>query len=202
MPKRRRPGSPRARPPPPVAAGPGKTVGSRVAPADRSRAGRWGAASSLGARFFLLSGSLGRGARLVAVGFTAWRAQQVAQQSVRRALADARAAQGRVERQRITELRLMARFLGGDPAFVAYVADGDPTSIRDLLSERRRELGFDFAAVLDRDGRCIARTDAAATGQDLSQRPLVAETLARGEASGLWLEEGRHDTAVAGSLVS
>src|SRR5436309_9726976 len=188
MPKSPMPASTADRAPPPVAAGAGRTVDSRVAPADRSRAGRWGAASSLGARFFLLSGSLVLGAMLVAVGFTAWRAQQVAQQSVRRALADARAAQGRVERQRITELRLMARFLGGDPAFVAYVADGDPTSIRDLLAERQRELGFDFAAVLDRAGRCIARTDVAPAGQDLSRRALVAEALDRGEASGLWLE--------------
>src|SRR3989442_15285289 len=146
MPKRRRPGSPRARPPPPVAAGPGKTVGSRVAPADRSRAGRWGAASSLGARFFLLSGSLVLGAMLVAVGFTAWRAQQVAQQSVRRALADARAAQGRGERQRITQLRLMARLLGGDPAFGAHGADGGPTPIRGPPPARQPRPGVAFPA--------------------------------------------------------
>src|SRR3989442_14984711 len=95
MPKRRRPGSPADRAPPPVAAGPGKTVDSRVAPAGRARAGRGGAASSLGARVFLLSGSLVLGAMLVAVGFPAWRGQQVAQQSGRRPLADARAAPGR-----------------------------------------------------------------------------------------------------------
>src|SRR5437867_603875 len=183
---------------PPPAAGPGKTADSRGAPTDRQRAGRGSAAASLGVRFFLLSGSLVLGAMLLAVGLTAWRAQQVARQSVRRALADARAAQGRVERQRVTELRLMMRFLGGDPAFVAYVADGDPTSIRDLLAERQRELGFDFAAVLDRAGRSVARTDAAPAGEDLSRRPIVAEARDRGQRSGRWLEDGRHYPGVAG----
>src|SRR5262245_7030543 len=199
MPRSPMPASTADRGPPPPADGSKHPPSLRGAPPARPQ--RF-TPSSLGARFFLLSGSLVLGTMLVAVGFTAWRAQQLAQQSVRKALDDARAAQGRVERQRVAELRLMVHFLGGDPAFVAYVADGDPTSIRDLLSERQRELGFDFAAVLDRAGRCIARTDVATAGQDLSQRPLVAKALARGESVGLWPEDGRHDTAVPGPLVS
>ena len=91
---------------------------------------------SLGGRLFLLSGGLVLGAMIAAVGFTAWRAGREADQWVRETLAASSAAQGRVERQRAGQLRLMTRFVAADPGFAAYVGEADPASVRDLLLER------------------------------------------------------------------
>jgi len=58
-----------------------------------------------------------------AVGVTAWRASQVASQWVRETLAASSAAQGRVERQRLTDLRLMTRFTAADPSYRSCLVD-------------------------------------------------------------------------------
>src|SRR4029453_10885632 len=99
---------------------------------------------SLGGRLFLLSGGLVLAAMTAAVGLTAWRASQVANQWVRETLAASSAAQTQVKRQRLTQLRLMTRFTAADPSFAAYVVDADPTSVRDLLLERQREVESDL----------------------------------------------------------
>ncbi|MGH7644760.1 MAG: cache domain-containing protein, partial [Gemmatimonadales bacterium] len=158
---------------------------------------------SLAMRLFVLSGALVLGAILAAVGFTALRAGRVADQWVAETLAASRAAQVRYEGQRIARLRLMSRLVAGDPSFVAYVAEGDAASIHDLLLERQRDLQCDLAAVLDRRGRSLARTDrAGGHGEDLSRTPLVGEAMRRGDASGVWTDGERHWTAVAVPLVS
>src|SRR5262249_16758599 len=100
---------------------------------------------TLGAQLFLLSGAPGLGTVLLAVGLPGVGGRQVGQQAVRGALDKARSAQRRVVDQRLGSLRLIGRFLGGDPSFVAYVAESDPASIRDLILERQQELGADFA---------------------------------------------------------
>ena len=113
---------------------------------------------SLGGRILLLSGTLVAGAVALAVGFTAWRANALAGESVARSLAGALATQVEAGRSRATQLRLIARVVAGDPSFVAYVAESDPASVRDLLFERQRELECDWAAVVDRTGRVVAHT--------------------------------------------
>ena len=156
----------------------------------------------LGIRIFLLSGTLIAASVAVAVGFTAIRARQVAEEGVRRALDASQAVQESFEAQRGQQLRLISRIVASDPSFVAYVAEADPVSIRDLLEQRRQALGCDFALVLDRTGRVLARTDRPGTGQDLSGHALVQLAVERGEASEVWLEDGRLASAVATPLLS
>lgn len=157
----------------------------------------------LGTRLFLLAGALVGVPLTVAIGVTAWRAQHIAGQSVRDALEASHTARVQFDQQRARQLRLIVRLVASDPAFVAYVAEGDPLSVADLLEERRRSLGCDFAIVLDRTGRVVARTDRpGTTGADLSGEPLVAEALDAGEASGVWRDGGRLYAAVAAPLLS
>ena len=158
---------------------------------------------SLGVRLFAVSATLVLGAILAAVGITALRAGHVADQSVADALAAARSAQLRFDGQRIARLRLMSRLVAGDPSFVAYVAEGDPASIHDLLLERERDLQCDLAAVMDRRGRVLARTDrSGGQGEDLSGLPLIDRALEKGDAAGVWTDGERYWTAVAVPLVS
>ncbi len=167
-------------------------------PAITSFAGR-----SIGARLYLATGAIVLGAMLAAVGFTALRARQVANESAHQALAASLAAQGRFERQRAAQLRLISRFAATDPSFVAYVAESDPVSVHDLLLERQQQLACDVALVLDRSGHVLARTDrAGGVGQDFSRVPIVAEAMQHGEGTGLWNDGDRYWTATAVPLVS
>ncbi|HYM80054.1 MAG TPA: protein kinase [Candidatus Limnocylindria bacterium] len=158
---------------------------------------------SLGGQIFLLSGALVTGAMLVAVVFTAWRAGQIARESVARALDGAFAAQAQITQDRIAQLRLTSRIVAGDPSFVAYVAESDGPSVRDLLFERQRELECDYAAVLDRSGRLIAHTGLTlATGVDVSGIEMISGALAGAERVGVWRDQGRLFLCVALPLVS
>jgi hypothetical protein len=90
----------------------------------------------------------------------------------------------------------MTHFTAADPSFAAYVTETDPTSVRDLLLERQRELDCDLMMVLDARGMVRARTDRPGTvSEDLSTDPLVAAALEHGEASGLMRDGERHWTA-------
>jgi HAMP domain-containing protein len=173
-----------------------------MAPRGRTAIAR-AAAGSLGTRIFLLSGALITASVATAVVFTMLRAHQVAGEAVDRALDASQAAQESFEHEREQQLRLISRVVASDPSFVAYVAEADPASIRDLLEQRRQALGCDFVIVLDRQGRVLARTDRpGGAGADLSGHPLVAEALARGEAAEVWHEDERLATAVAVPLLS
>lgn len=183
-------GAPVEPPAPPPAAG--------AAPAARGVR----TSQSLGVRIFLLSGTLIAASVAVAVTFTMIRARQVAEEGVRRALDASQAVQESFEAQRGQQLRLISRIVANDPNFVAYVAEADAASIRDLLEQRRQALGCDFAMVLDRAGRVLARTDRPGGGQDLSGHALVRLAVERGEASEVWLEDGRLSSAVATPLLS
>jgi HAMP domain-containing protein len=158
---------------------------------------------SLRARLFIATGGIVLVAVLAAVGFTALRSHQVADTWVRQALTSARDAQSRTQLQRLSRLRLVSRFVAGDPNFVAYVAEGDPASVRDLLLERQHELESDLAAVLDTRGRVVARTDTpAGVGADLSHDPVVAAAMENRLADGLWSDGQHYWTVVAEPLVS
>src|SRR5262245_52259453 len=159
--------------------------------------------SSLRVRLFVVTGGIVLVAVLAAVGFTALRSHQVAESWVRQALTSARDAQSRTHQQRLSRLRLVSRFVAGDPNFVAYVAEGDPASVRDLLVERQHELECDLAAVLDPRGRVVARTDTpAGVGEDLSRDPVVAAAMGGQLADGLWTDGQHYWTVMAEPLVS
>ncbi len=150
---------------------------------------------SLATRIFLVSALLVVLAVGLAVAVTAYLAGRIAGRAADDALSNSSSMQTAFEAQRYERLRLLSRLFAADPSFAAYVAEAagqrDARSILDLLAERRKELGYDFAMVLDPQGRVIARTDRPqAAGDDLSKRPLVARALADYEAAGVWQEGG------------
>jgi eukaryotic-like serine/threonine-protein kinase len=130
---------------------------------------------------------------------TSLRVRGIARTEAVRSLESSAAAQAAVQEQRLERLRLMSRLFAGDANLVAYLSERDTASILDLLTdERQRELGYDFAILLDAQGRVIARTDDPnAAGQDLSRRPLVAKALSDFEGEGVWREGDRLYYAVA-----
>jgi eukaryotic-like serine/threonine-protein kinase len=118
------------------------------------------------------------------------------------------AAQTAFQEQRYRQLLLISRLFAADSNLTAYLNEaatrGDTHSILDLLSERRNDLGFDFAILLDPQGKVVARTDRPeGTGEDLSKRPLVAAALAADnrESRGIWREGDRLYHAVAVPVV-
>ncbi|HTG49643.1 MAG TPA: hypothetical protein VL915_04070, partial [Gemmatimonadales bacterium] len=112
----------------------------------------------LATRFLLLAAGLIVVPLAVAIGVTAWRAEQVASQAVSDALEAAQVTRVQFDRLRARQLELIVKMVGSDPAFVAYVAEGHAPSTADLLSERRQGLGCDFAIVLDRAAKLLAHT--------------------------------------------
>lgn len=116
----------------------------------------------------------------------------------RSALADARnvaaqrlsaaaLAHDALQDMRERELLLLTRQLAEDKGFVGYIAQSlqpgtsgaiDTASIRDLLDERRGQLGIDVAMVLDSQGRTLVDTASyQPTQSDLAQHSAVSQAL-------------------------
>jgi HAMP domain-containing protein/tRNA A-37 threonylcarbamoyl transferase component Bud32 len=128
----------------------------------------------------------------------------IARKAVIDSLHGSAAAQAAFQEQRYRQLLLISRFFAADPYLSAYLSEAannqDTRSILDQLNERRNDLQFDFAIVLDPQGKVIARTDRPqGTGEDLSKRPLVAAALSADnqESRGVWREGGDLYYAVA-----
>ncbi len=139
-----------------------------------------------------------------AVAVTSLTLRGIARKAVLDSLHGSAAAQAAFQDQRYRQLLLISRFFAADPYLSAYLSEAantqDTRSILDQLNERRNDLQFDFAIVLDPKGKVIARTDRPqGTGEDLSKRPLVAAALAADnqESRGVWREEGDLYYAVA-----
>lgn len=159
---------------------------------------------SLGTRVFLVTSLL----ILLSVGgavvLTSLRVRGIARAEADRALKSSAAVQSLVQAQRFRQLSLMSSIFAGDPDVAAYLGEASSlgpdgvASLLDQLGEAQQRLGFDFAILLDPNGRVVVRTDNPnATGQDLSQRALVAKAVADYEGSGVWLEGERLYHAVA-----
>jgi len=128
--------------------------------------------------------------------------RRIAREAAADSLKSSAAVQATYERERYDRLKLISRLFVADPNLVAYLAEGmrtrDTASLLDKLSDGQKELGFDFAILLDPGGRVVARTDNPnAAGGDLSKRPLVAKALTDFEAAGVWREGSRLYYAVA-----
>ncbi len=150
---------------------------------------------SLATRIFLVSSLLVLLAVGLAVAVTSFLTGRIARRAADDALESSSSAQAAFQAQRYERLRLLSRLFASDPSFAAYVAEAsgqrDARSILDLLSERRKDLGYDFAMVLDPTGHVIARSDRPqAAGEDLSKRTLVARAISDYEAAGVWQEGG------------
>jgi eukaryotic-like serine/threonine-protein kinase len=150
---------------------------------------------SLGTRIFLIMGFLIVVAVGVAVAVTFYLGNRIARGAVGDALKGSAAAQASFEQLNYDRLEAISQLFASDPAVAAYLAEAaenqDLLSIRNLLTERQQDLGFDFAILLDPAGRVIVRSDRTdAGGEDLSKRPLVSEVLSRYRAKGVWAEQG------------
>ncbi|HVT59219.1 MAG TPA: protein kinase [Thermoanaerobaculia bacterium] len=158
---------------------------------------------SLGTRVFLVTSLLTALAVGVAVAVTSVLIRGIATNAARRSLESSASAQQSFQNLRYEQLKLMCKLFTADPHLDAYLAeaarDRDVRSILDLLTTRRSDLAFDFAIVLDTSGKVVARTDIpSASGQDLSQRPLIREAIRDlKEANGVWREGNRLYYAVA-----
>ncbi len=149
----------------------------------------------LGTRIFLITALLIALAVAGAGAYTAFVAQRIARSEAARSLAAGGNVAERFQMLRHAQLGRVSDLFVSDPYLGAYVAEAmsaaDRASILDLLAERRADLGFDFAAVLDPSGRVVARTDRPGeSGEDLSDRNLVARALEDYGALGVWQEEG------------
>ncbi len=156
----------------------------------------------LGVKIFLSTSLLIALAVGAAVAVTSLLVRRIALKAIDETLAQTSAAQTAFQDERGKRLLLTARLFASDPSLNAYVAEAaasrDSSSILDLLNERQRDVGFDFAIVLDSTGKVLARTDRPnGAGEDLANRPLVAKALTDFEAAGVWVEEGRLYDAVA-----
>ncbi|HEV8578832.1 MAG TPA: protein kinase [Thermoanaerobaculia bacterium] len=128
--------------------------------------------------------------------------RRIARQAAADSLKSSAAVQATYEKERYERLKLISGIFVSDPLLVAYLAEAaqaqDTTSLLSQLSDAQEKLGFDFAILLDPQGKVFARTDKpGAVGQDLSRRPLVARAVKEFEASGVWREDNRLYYAVA-----
>ena len=143
-----------------------------------------------------------------AVAVTLLTLRGIAGNAVLDSLRGSAAAQTAFQEQRYRQLLLISRLFAADANISVYLSEAantrDTRSILDLLTTRQSDLGFDFAIVLDPQGRVVARTDRPeGAGEDLSKRPLVAAALAADnrESRGVWREGDRLYYAVAVPLV-
>ena len=153
---------------------------------------------SLGTRFFLATVAIAVVAVGAAVAVTSVLGTRIARGAVSRVLERSGTLQETFQERNLNYLRLVARLFADSPPFAAYVAEAiannDPLSLNDQLEERKADLGYDLAIVLDPAGRVFARTDEVSSGRDdLSGEPLVLEALNSdyGEAYGTWVSRGR-----------
>ncbi len=125
----------------------------------------------------------------IAIGATWLVSQRIASEAVTDSLAATQAMQRYLQRSSARELALTTDLLAADPHDTAYLVeatrgqiDGDGDidrhSILDLVDDRRREMGFDFAMMLDADGRVLVRTDRPdSSGQMLGEHSMVAPVI-------------------------
>jgi serine/threonine-protein kinase len=145
----------------------------------------------------VLVAALGGGAMLVReLG------ERAATREARAKIAASASTQNVSQQQRFQQLGLLAEIVVGRPDFRAGLLDAirarDRATLLERLEQRRSELGYDLALVLDADGVLAARTDLPEVdGTDLSARPLVRAVQSEFEAAGVWREAGRLFEAVA-----
>ncbi len=159
---------------------------------------------SLASRIAIVTVVLVSLAVAIAIGATWLMSQRIASEAVSDSLAATQAMQRYLQNSRARELALTTDLLAADPHDTAYLVeatrgqiDGDDDidlrSILDLIDDRRREMGFDFAMMLDANGRILVRTDRPdAGGRMLGEHPMVAPVIENLIPEyGPWREAGR-----------
>jgi class 3 adenylate cyclase len=161
---------------------------------------------SLGTRIFLVTSALIALSVGAAVLATSLLVRRIAHDAAFESLQMSAQAQETLQAQYYEQLKLISQQFVNNPAFDAYIAEAeaqrDAASIQDQLQSHQAELKFSFAIALDSAGRVIARSDTAASRQDLSQQPLIHEALSGPkEAAGVWREGDRLYYAVAVPII-
>jgi serine/threonine-protein kinase len=158
--------------------------------------------ASLGTRIFVGTAVVLLAALATAVAVTSVLGERIAVRDARERIAASASMQAATQQQRFQQLGLLAEIMASKPEFKAYLIDAiqthDRLSILDQLDERKSELGYDLALVVDANGILAARTDQPeVSGVDLSDRALVRQVKSEFEASGVWADRGRLYEAVA-----
>ena len=157
---------------------------------------------SLGTRIFLVTGLLLVLALGVAIIVTSYLGNRIGLATATERILAGNSVQSVSQQQRYQQLQLLTRILTADPELKAYllraIDEHDQLSLLDQLDERQADLGYDFALMVDPQGRLLVRTDQPdAPPADLSDRPLVRKVLVDFEASGVWQEGNKIYEAVA-----
>ncbi len=157
---------------------------------------------SLNLRLVLITAALVVAAIAAVAGVGYFQGQRASTALARESLSASQAVQNYFQERRKRELELISALMASDPAFVSYVSLAlrtstansriDSASIRDLLAERRVQLGFDHAMVLDTGGHVVVDTRAIVQGRrDLSRRSGVRDALrTSAPASAVWVDNG------------
>ncbi len=157
---------------------------------------------SLGTRIFLVTGLLLVLALGVAIAVTSYLGNRIGLAAATERILAGNSVQTVSQQERYQQLSLLTQVLTADPELKAYllraIDEHDQLSLLDQLDERQADLGYDFALMVDPQGRLLVRTDQPdAPPADLSARPLVKKVLADFEASGVWQEGNKIYEAVA-----
>jgi eukaryotic-like serine/threonine-protein kinase len=167
-----------------------------------------GFALPLAIRFFLATALLILLAVSAAIVVTYVQGQRIAERAIGKTLATSAAAQREFEQHRLEQLELSLRLVASDASFVKYIADAnsasslpglggdaapDTMSMRDLLGDRQKDIGFSLGILLDGKGEVLARTDSTeAFTESLAGDALVAPALAETRPlSGYWRLDGK-----------
>ncbi|MBP7589934.1 MAG: hypothetical protein KBA72_18420, partial [Thermoanaerobaculia bacterium] len=157
---------------------------------------------SLGTRIFLVTGLLLVLALGVAIAVTSYLGNRIGLAAATERILAGNSVQSVSQQERYQQLSLLTQILTADPELKAYllraIDERDQLSLLDQLDERQADLGYDFALMVDPQGRLLVRTDQPdAPPADLSERPLVKKVLVDFEASGVWQEGNKIYEAVA-----
>lgn len=166
----------------------------------------------LSVRIFLLIAAMLTLTIAGAIAVTFLVGKRIAAEAELGALTISAEAQSQQTQARLRQLETMIQVVAGDPALVNYVAASlgddlglggeaglDLGSLRDLLSERRSQFGFDLGLVFDVDAVLVARSDQAeAFADDFSEDVLVGSARRRlAPQSGFWrLQDSLYQAAV------
>ncbi|MEO8195531.1 MAG: protein kinase [Thermoanaerobaculia bacterium] len=157
---------------------------------------------SLGTRIFMVTGLLLVLALGVAIFVTSYLGNRIGLATATERILASNSVQSVSQQERYQQLSLLTQILTADPELKAYllraIDEHDQLSLLDQLDERQADLGYDFALMVDPQGRLLVRTDQPdAPPADLSERPLVKKVLVDFEASGVWQEGNKIYEAVA-----
>lgn len=144
---------------------------------------------SLASRIAMVSVVLVTLAVVMAVGGATLLGQRVADSAVTDSLSASQSVQRYLQQTTAREVALTSDLLAADPHFTAYLVeairgglDGDQSidvrSVLDQIDARRREMGFDFAMMLDENGQVLVRTDRPQSSNDSrADHPMVASVM-------------------------